>query len=282
MGQKINPNLLQLTKNNKWKSKYFEKIPVESSVYSQKDKEIRNFIIRFFKISRTTLHNCRLYYFNQSLHIFISYQPNLNFFFHGIKKKTWERLPTSIKLKFLRAKKKIFFEKLFESLTSFTKKKINFFLILKELKLNTKQIIINTKIKTAIKKNIASLRKYQTSKFFKQGINVLLNCAINTKSSKLLAKFIAVQLKTLKRHNFFLRFIRNTLESFKNNQFSKFKGIKIEIKGRLNRRPRARNKIIKISNSVSVLTIESIIDYSEETAFTLNGTIGIKVWIHEF
>ena len=178
--------------------------------------------------------------------------------------------------------KHIFFKKLFESLTSFTKKKINFFLVLKELKLNTKKIIINTKIKTATKKNIASLRKYQTSKFFKQGINVLLNCATNKKSSKLLAKFIAVQLKNLKRHNFFLRFIRNTLESFKNNQFSKFKGIKIEIKGRLNRRPRARNKIIKISNSVSVLTIDSMIDYSEETAFTLNGTIGIKVWIHEF
>lgn len=278
MGQKINPNILQLTKNNKWKSKYFEKISVESSVYSQKDKEIRNFIIRFFKISQIILHNCRLYYLNQSLHIFISYHPNLNFFFHGLKKNVLKRF----KSKCFSVKKDIFFKKLFESLTSFTKKKLTFFLVLKELKLNTKQIIINKKIKTAIKKNVASLRKYQTSKFFKQGINILLNCAINKKSSKLLAKFIASQLKNLKRHNFFLRFIRSTLELFKTNQFSKFKGIKIEIKGRLNRRPRARNKIIKISNSVSVLTIDSIIDYSEETAFTLNGTIGIKVWIHEF
>lgn len=278
MGQKINPNLLQLAKTNKWKSKYFEKIPVESSIYSQKDKEIRNFITRFFKISQMALHSCRLYYLNQSLHIFISYQPNLNFFFHKIKKKIWKYSQS----KYLAVKKEAFFNKLFESLTSFTEKKISFFLVLKELKLNIKQVIINTRVKTVVKKNVASLRKYQTSKFFKQGINILLNCAINKKSSQLLAKFIAIQLKNLKRHNFFLRFIRNTLESFKNNQFSKFKGIKIEIKGRLNRRPRARNKIIKISNSVSVLTINSIIDYSEETAFTLNGTIGIKVWIHEF
>ena len=278
MGQKINPNLLQLTKNNNWKSKYFEKISSECSIYSQRDKEIRNFVVRFFKISQLILHNCRLYFFNKSLHIFISYHSNLNSFSHKIKKNALDRF----KLKCYNLKKQIFFQKLFESLTSFTKKKINFFLVLKELKFNIKQIILNAKIKTLIKKNIASLRKYQTSKFFKQGINILFNCASNRKSSNLLAKFIAVQLKNLKRHNFFIRFIQNTLKSFKNNQFFKFKGIKIEIKGRLNRRPRARNKIIKISNSVSVLTIDSIIDYSEEIAFTLNGTIGIKVWIHEF
>jgi ribosomal protein S3 len=30
------------------------------------------------------------------------------------------------------------------------------------------------------------------------------------------------------------------------------------------------------------MRIRSNIDYSEKTAFTSNGTLGIKVWIHEF
>ena len=105
----------------------------------------------------------------------------------------------------------------------------------------------------------------------------MFNCAINKESSKLLAQFLSNELKRLKHHNFFIRFIQNTLKLFKNNLFSKFKGVKIEIKGRLNRHPRAKKKIIKIANSVSVLKIESIIDYSEKTVFTPNGTLGIKV-----
>lgn len=172
---------------------------------------------------------------------------------------------------------KFILERLFESLTSFTQKKINFFLVLKNLKLNTTRIILRDKIEILIKRNIVSLRKYRKSSFFKEGIHTLLSCAIHKQSSKLLAQFIANQLKKLKRHNFFIRFIQNMLKSLKDNRFSKFKSIKIEIKGRLNRRPRGNHKIIQILNHAPVSTINSNIDYTEETAFTLNGTLGIKI-----
>jgi ribosomal protein S3 len=54
------------------------------------------------------------------------------------------------------------------------------------------------------------------------------------------------------------------------------------VKGRLNGRPRARSRVIKIAKNISVLTMDFNINYSEATAFTPNGTFGIKVWIHEF
>ena len=317
MGQKTNPKIFQLEKTNDWQSKYFEKKITESSIYSKKDIEIRNFIYKFFKDHKITVNNCRLYYLNKSLHIFISYYQNFDYF--SLKTNNNETKKTNIKksstnCKFYEIKKlknlikknslsltqnklisktlksfknntnlktKLFIKKLFEGLTIFTAKKSRIFLILQPLKYNLIKQITNKKVKDILKKKLGKLIKYQQNSFFKEGINILLICTSNKKSSKLLAQFIAVQLEKLKRHNFFFKFIKSTLMLFKNNSFLKFKGIKIIIKGRLNGRPRARNKIIKISDGVSVLTINSIIDYAEEIAFTPNGTIGIKVWIHE-
>jgi hypothetical protein len=105
----------------------------------------------------------------------------------------------------------------------------------------------------------------------------LLTCATIRKPSTLLIQFLCVQLKTLKNHNFFLNFIKDALLVFNNYVLSKIKRIQIQIKGRLNARPKAKNRVLKIGKDVSVLTIDSVIDYSEKTAFTLNGTLGIKV-----
>ena len=80
MGQKTNPNIFQLGKTNNWNSKYFEKKITEYSIYSKKDLEITNFIHTFFKNQKIkiTIHNCKLYYLDKSLHIFISYHQNLD------------------------------------------------------------------------------------------------------------------------------------------------------------------------------------------------------------
>jgi small subunit ribosomal protein S3 len=55
--------------------------------------------------------------------------------------------------------------------------------------------------------------------------------------------------------------------------------MKIKISGRLNGRPRAKHRIISIGNGVPAITLNSNIDYAESTAYTLNGTLGIKVWV---
>lgn len=206
-----------------------------------------------------------------------------------IRKKSYKKAPSVKTLLKNTLKKKFnkytklrtnFIEQFSEGLTNFTLKKLKLFVHLKALNTNV-NTISKTKTKKFLKKKLVSLRKYRQTEFFQEGINILFTCTTSKKSSKLLAQFIAIQLKNLKRHNFFLKFVKSALTLFNNNILSKFKGIKIKVKGRLNGRPRARSTVFKIADDVSVLSIDSAIDYSEETAFTSNGTLGVKVWIHE-
>ena len=50
------------------------------------------------------------------------------------------------------------------------------------------------------------------------------------------------------------------------------------MKGRLNNAMRSRNQYIKIG-MIPLITQSRINDYSETTAFTPNGTIGVKIWV---
>ena len=98
-------------------------------------------------------------------------------------------------------------------------------------------------------------------------------------STKLLGIFIAEYLKTTKRHNFFFNSLHKSLTLILKQKNSKIKGIKILIKGRLNNATRSKNQSIKVG-IVPLITKNRTINYSETTAFTSNGTIGIKIWIN--
>jgi hypothetical protein len=183
--------------------------------------------------------------------------------------------------KFLYQKSKIkiiklnsFLEKFFKSLQFFLKKNYNIFLTLKQLNKNIKNNF-NLEQSRLIKKKLINLKKYEKNEFFKEGVNILYNCVKKQNSASLLAEFIATEMQKLKKHNFFLRFVKSTLAIFRS------KNIKIKIKGRFNGAPRAKHKIIKIKNGVPALTLNSNIDYAEKTSYTQNGTFGVKVWIHD-
>ena len=93
-----------------------------------------------------------------------------------------------------------------------------------------------------------------------------------------MGQYIATQIKTLKHHNFFIRFIKDVLIILNNKFFfSKINGIKIKIKGRFNGRPRAQSRLIQISNIPPIITKNININYFENVAFSRNGTFGIKV-----
>lgn len=364
MGQKTNPNILRFSKTANWKDQYFEKKSIESSIYTFKNLEIKNFIIQFFKMNGLRVQNTKLYYFDNTLHIFISYfltskitsivnlitknqkirftnkpikfkkkklkkhlkiKKITNCYFKHKELKYLKSLPKKITSKFLNkskiiinneknklkirriaflkelkqylnfkkvtnkhkiSTKAIFFfkELLLENISKFVQKQTSIAVTLKPLNNNLKQEI-SKKEQELIKKNLVKLRKYnhKQNKFFKEGINILFTSIKTNNSAELLSKFIAIELKNLKRHNFFLRFIKSTLTLFYNKNFSNCKKIKIQVKGRLNGVPRTRNKLIDIGigNRVSLLTIDSKIDYAENTAFTKNGTFGVKVWINE-
>lgn len=151
---------------------------------------------------------------------------------------------------------------------------------------NNRQIVVNF---CCINKNVqflkpvqtfVSFQKYRNTPLFKEGIELLFNTVYNGSSANLLAKFIAFQLKKVKRHKFLLAFIKQTLTILLTSNLAKIKGVKILVKGRLNGVPRAKHKTIIIGD-VPVQTIAAKLDYSQTAIHNSNGSYGIKVWVLE-
>lgn len=171
--------------------------------------------------------------------------------------------------------------KFFESLQLFINKKTNIYMTFQQLNKNVKHLFNIEKIEK-LKKKLVIFKKYEQNSFFKEGINTLFTCTTQKNSARLLAQFIALQLQKLKRHNFFLRFIKTALLIFcSDKNLSQIKGLKIKIKGRINGAPRAKHKIINIGKGVPNLTLEANINYADKTSYTSNGTFGVKVWTYE-
>jgi len=123
------------------------------------------------------------------------------------------------------------------------------------------------------------LRRESRNQFFKETVNILVISVTKRNSAQLLAEFIAYQLSIMKRHSFFLIFIKRFLITLiSEKKFSNIYGIKFAIRGRFNGVPRARKRIYNVGN-VPIQTINSNLDYHQATAYTPNGTFGIKVWI---
>ena len=152
-----------------------------------------------------------------------------------------------------------------KTLNNFTDNK--FHITLKILNLNNH----SQQNKPKVNLNLARLKIPE----LKQLYPLILN---QQNSTKLLGIFIAEYLKTTKRHNFFFNSLHKSLNLLLKQKNSKIKGIKILIKGRLNNAARSKNQYIKIG-MIPLITVNRAMDYSETTAFTLNGTIGIKIWI---
>jgi ribosomal protein S3 len=174
-----------------------------------------------------------------------------------------------------------FLSKLFEGISLFLNKTIKVNLILRPLNKDI-QRNLTKKQHTLLKKKLVKLRKYQKNEFFKEGVNLAFLSTNSRNSADLIANFISTNLRKLKRHNFFLKFIKSTFTTFISKTFSsKIYGIKIKVKGRFNGAPRAKSRMINIGKDMPVLTLKSKINYSETTAYTLNGTFGVKVWVYE-
>lgn len=167
---------------------------------------------------------------------------------------------------------KSIFDKLFKVLNLFTNNKlnivINFCCINKDLQF----------LKFSQTKKFSLLQKFRTAPFLKEGIELLFHVVYNKNSANLLARFIAIQLKKIKRQKFFFSFLKQSLSVLIDSNFSKIKGVKIVVKGRLNGVPRAKHKIISIGD-VPVQSIEEELDYSQTVVHNSSGSYGIKVWI---
>jgi ribosomal protein S3 len=169
-------------------------------------------------------------------------------------------------------KVKSVFDQLFKVLNLFTNNKLNivmnFCCINKDL----------TFLKFSQTKKFSLLQKFRNTPFLKEGIELLFHVAYNKNSANLLVRFIALQLKKIKRQKLFFSFLKQALSILIDSNFSKVKGVKIIVKGRLNGVPRAKHQIISIGD-VPVQSISEDLDYSQTTVHNSSGSYGIKAWI---
>lgn len=292
--------------NQYWKHKYFEKNSHELHTNIFRSLEIEQYLKKVLKNYGFNLHNHKLNFSNFVINIFLSIYKNktdrkiilknknklldLNKKIKNYYKKKSinnNNSPTKIKyiktlklyrnclLKFQKDNETKKFDsiskKIIESLNLFIKNKYNIVLTIQEIN------FVNLNSKT--EQTLINFRKFEKAPFFIEGSTLLTPMVTHKNSAKLLSDFIALQLRT-KRHNFFLNFLKESLNFIINQKFSLIKGIKVIIKGRLNNAARSRHYLIKVGK-ISLIKIKSKINYSESVAFTSNGTLGIKVWINE-
>lgn len=330
MGQKTDARIFRQGINKKnWELKHIAKSNEESSLYLYKTLEIQKYLNRFFGLYKIEVQNCKIFYSDSSLHIFVSfyfstktvyaitkklnkYSKKLSMprkWFHFKEKKRTRAKSPSLKIK-LKAKnfqkirniKNVLFcesvsnettnlkglqEVLIESLAAYTKKKVNISLTLQSL--NRSKQLSDNQIQN-FKGVFKQLRRFVRNSFFKEAINILFVSISKRRSAKLLAEFLSNQfrlnqLKTdqasiSRKDNYFLGFIKQAILLLIKSNSSCLTGIKIVIKGRFNKAPRAKTSIIHFGK-FSLQTFNSKVDYYQSTAYTINGTFGVKVWLCE-
>lgn len=281
MGQKTNPNILRLGINKSWDFKNIEKKPQEIAKYSFKSIEIEELIEKFFKDNGLMLLSSKIHYQKSGiLHIFISYYPIPEYMFLKNKlNKTYSKLNYNKHINALTCPLKnnssinIILNKLLNNLQSYTSNSVNVILTIHQ---TNKEAANNRKLQI-FKENLIELRRFEDNKFFGKGLQTLFYCSQGTNTADLLAKFIANELSKTKRHNFLLKFVKKSLGLSKNYVPG---AIKIKISGRFNKARRAKHKFIHIGKNIPIFSIKNNIYYSDRTAYTSNGTFGVKVWVH--
>ena len=141
-----------------------------------------------------------------------------------------------------------------------------------------------------LKQIFKQLRNFVKNSFFKEAINILFVSISKRKSAKILAEFMSDQFRlnqlrtdqvTISRKdNYFMGFLKQTVMLLIKSEISCVMGVKIVVKGRFNRAPRARINHIRFGK-FSLQSFNSKINYHQSTAYTVNGTFGVKIWLCE-
>jgi len=96
--------------------------------------------------------------------------------------------------------------------------------------------------------------------------------------SYIIKKFLETR-SLRKKQRFFLKNLKRYLNHYKKYILSKrIKGIRIHVKGRINKKNRSHIYKIQLG-SIPLSTISQKILYTFCPAFTIYGSFGIKVWI---
>lgn len=189
-----------------------------------------------------------------------------------------------VKIQIIRNERNLanFLKKLTKSLKKNFINKMEIFFVVKNIFRDSsfKSIKSMKNRKKLLNKIFSNLFRHKKLPFFYDSVNILFIVITKKNSAKLLSKFLAIQIKQLKRHAFFLRYIKRAVSCFIDLPNSKIKGAKIWIQGRINRKLRARG-ILTVIGKLPLHTFKAKINYSQSVAYTTKGTLGIKVWLCE-
>lgn len=283
-----------------WKHKYFEKISKETNTNIFRSLEIEQYLQKTLRNHGFEIQNYQINFSNSIIHLLLSAckikqnkttfikktkdfkkLDNIYFKQNSLKKLITQKkyMPTfkfctNYRQQLQKNELKVITlnslsDKILKNLKVFTKNKQNIYLTIREIN----YVNDNKNAKQVLK----TLFKFEKTPFFKDSAKILIPFVTQSNSTKLFGKFISTHLKIVKQQNFFLNFLKESLKLFIYQKFSKLQGIKIILNGRINNSDRSRNYKIKIGK-ISLISQNSKINYSESTAYTQNGTIGVKIW----
>jgi hypothetical protein len=158
-----------------------------------------------------------------------------------------------------------------------------------------------------LKKLFSFQRNRSLKKYFQETVELFyfVHICFSKGNAFLLAKFIAYMLEKNRRQLIFIKFLRKCVQCFFNGvskisskrlrrkrkkllvqktsnflsqPFLAINGMRILIKGRVNKRRRSK-KFLFSSGQFSLQTLDTCIDYYQTHANTIYGSFGIKVWI---
>ena len=93
-----------------------------------------------------------------------------------------------------------------------------------------------------------------------------------------MSNYISYQLSLMKKHNYFITYLKKVLCHIIDSKIFNLKGVKILINGRVNGLPRSRSLSIS-AGTICNQTFSKHVDFFLCSSHTLNGTLGIKVWV---
>ena len=206
--------------------------------------------------------------------------------FKRIQKKVFKLIQTNYIINFE--------EILLNSLAMYTNNKVDIYVTLQRVSNNKQLSHVKTKYYKYLKVVFKQLKSFAKNdsfkKTFKKTINILFIVISTRKSAKLLADFLAEQFRLnqfksdqvaiTRKDNYFLGFLKQILLLLIKYNKSCLTGVKIVIKGRFNKAPRAKS-IGMYFGKFPLQSFDSKIDYHQSTAYTKNGTFGIKIWLAE-
>ena len=266
-------------KDYQWNSKYFWDKNEDISLYVFEETQIRNYLDRFFQLNGLLIHSCKINRSKYKLEIVIAYLTTLK----SIKQINKD-LSTVVSLKEKNnGKLEKFAVKLLENFYIFTNKNVKINVVFQNINRGLSVRAFTLYESQIFKRILLQLRKYKNNR---QNLNLreflnILRIILKTKSSaKLLADFIAIQIRYMRRHTILLTFLRRSLTLLLKSELSSVNGVKIIIKGRFNGKLRAKKQLISIG-SIPIQTLRASIDYSDSTAYTPYGSFGVKIWISE-